>query len=101
MTTSSAKRTLRLDTKGRLPLAEVTKGLNINGLSGFQATVDANKRIILEPVVEMPASAADEFTTPLSLRDARRFVEILNADVEPNDRMTAAAARFKAWDERG
>jgi len=48
------------------------------------------------------AKAAEVFEqqtrTELTESDARRFLEILTADVEPNERMRAAARRFKEWD---
>lgn len=39
-----------------------------------------------------------ETQTELTEKDARRFLEILTADAEPNERMRDAARRFKEWD---
>ncbi len=41
--------TLRPDSKGR-----VTLGKLANGISGFRVEVDTQRRIILEPLVEIP-----------------------------------------------
>lgn len=53
MSASQRERTLRPDSKGR-----VTLGSLAAGTSGFKAHRDAKGRIILEPLVEVPASEA-------------------------------------------
>jgi hypothetical protein len=101
---TTATKTLRLDSKGRVSLGEVTKQLQLQGLSGFTVSFDPNTptRIILDAVVELPASEAAEraAVTNISLRDARRLMEILDDTTPPNDNLVAAAARFAAWERR-
>lgn len=101
---TSLKKTLRMDSKGRIALGEVAKRLNIPGLSGFTASFDpaSPHRIILEPVVELSASdAADnDAVTRLSLRDSQRLVELLDAAFTPSAELKQAAAAFKEWERR-
>lgn len=103
MTTATTK-TLRLDSKGRVSLGEVTKLLHLQGLSGFTVSFDpaSPTRLILDAVVELPAAEAveRESITNISLRDARRLAEILDDETPPNDNIVAAAARFAAWERR-
>ncbi len=102
--TAISSKTLRLDSKGRLSLGEVTRQLQLQGLSGFTVSVDPKvpTRIILDAVVELSAAEAAEreAIVNLSRRDAKRLIEILDDDQAPSDELSAAAARFQAWERR-
>jgi hypothetical protein len=101
---TATTKTLRLDSKGRVSLGEVTRQLHLQGLSGFTVSFDpaTPTRIILDAVVELPAAEAveREALTNLTQRDARRLMEILDDDTPPNEQLVAAAARFKTWERR-
>lgn len=60
-------KTLRPDAKGR-----VTLGSLADGISGFHVKVDAKQRIILEPLVEIPASEKWLFDNPEALAQVKK-----------------------------
>jgi len=101
---ATGRKTLRLDNKGRVSLGAVMKQLHLKGLSGFTVSFDpcTPTRIILDAVLELPAAAPleRELVTNVSLRDARRLMEILDDKTPPNDSLVAATARFAAWESR-
>jgi len=63
-------KTLRPDSKGRITLGKLSEGV-----SGFKMTVDKQERIILEPLVEIPAREKWLFNNPTALRQVRRGIE--------------------------
>jgi len=63
-------RTLRPDAKGRISLGSLSEGV-----SGFKVTVDKQHRIILEPLVEIPAHEKWLFNNPTALRQVQKGME--------------------------
>lgn len=63
-------KTLRPDSKGRINLGRLS-----NGVSGFKMTVDKQQRIILEPLVEMPAHEKWLFDHPIVLRQLQKGID--------------------------
>jgi len=102
---SASPKTVRLDTRGRVALADAIKQLGLSGLSGFNVSFDPDHpaRLILDAVVEVPAAAALEHASlvELSVRDAQRLIEILDDESPPGPHLKAAAARFAAWESNG
>jgi hypothetical protein len=64
------QKTLRPDSKGR-----ITLGCLSDGVSGFKMTVDRNHRIILEPLVEIPAHEKWLFDNPSALRHVQKGID--------------------------
>lgn len=58
--------TIRPDAKGRIALGKLAKGV-----SSFQATLDIDGRIILEPYTEIPAREKWLFDNPSALSAVR------------------------------
>ena len=58
----------------------------INGLTSFRDAL---------------ANQEDISTTTLTGRDAERFIEIIESDAEPNQKLTEAAKRYKDAIENG
>jgi len=63
-------KTLRPDSKGRITLGKLSQGV-----SGFNVTVDKQHRIILEPLVEIPAREKWLFDNPTALHQVRKGIE--------------------------
>ena len=63
-------KTLRPDSKGRITLGSLS-----DGVSGFKMTVDKQQRIILEPLVEIPAHEKWLFDNPIALRQIQKGVD--------------------------
>jgi len=78
--------TLRPDTKGRVCL-----GLLAKGVSSFQATVDSGGRIILEPFAEIPAREKWLFENPAALTGVRQG---LAESAQGRTRSRGSFARF-------
>jgi hypothetical protein len=62
--------TIRPDSKGRITLGKLAQGV-----SSFQATLDAEGRIILVPYAEIPAREKWLFDNPSALRAVRQGLE--------------------------
>lgn len=62
--------TIRPDSKGRIALGRLARGV-----SSFQATLDADGRIILEPYAEIPAREKWLFENPSALTAVREGLE--------------------------
>ena len=62
--------TIRPDAKGRIALGKLAKGV-----SSFQASLDAEGRIILEPFAEIPAREKWLFDNPAALSAVRDGLE--------------------------
>ncbi len=62
--------TIRPDSKGRIALGKLARGV-----SSFQATLDAEGRIILEPYAEIPAREKWLFENPSALTAVREGLE--------------------------
>jgi hypothetical protein len=62
--------TIRPDSKGRIALGRLARGV-----SSFQATLDADGRIILEPYAEIPAREKWLFENPSALIAVREGLE--------------------------
>lgn len=63
------RKTLRPDSKGRINLSPFSKGV-----SGFKMTVDHKQRIILEPLVEIPAREKWLFNNPKALQQVQKGI---------------------------
>jgi len=63
-------RTLRPDNKGRISLGRLSEGI-----SGFKVTIDEGHRIILEPLVEIPAREKWLFDNRKALRQIQQGIE--------------------------
>ncbi len=63
-------KTLRPDSKGRITLGSLSEGV-----SGFKVTVDKQHRIILEPLVEIPAREKWLFNNPTALRQVQKGIQ--------------------------
>lgn len=63
-------RTLRPDSKGRVTLGSLSEGV-----SGFRVSVDLQHRIILEPLVEIPAREKWVFKNPEILGQIKQGIE--------------------------
>ena len=63
-------RTVRPDSKGRITLGALS-----NGVSGFRLSVDPQHRIILEPLVEIPAHEKWVFANPFVLGQLKQGIE--------------------------
>ena len=63
-------KTLRPDSKGRITLGNLSQGV-----SSFKMTVDKQQRIILEPLVEIPAREKWLFDNPTALRQVQKGLE--------------------------
>jgi len=64
------ERTLRPDSKGRITLGALSEGV-----SGFKVSVDIRHRIILEPLVEIPAREKWIFDNPPVLKKIKRGIK--------------------------
>ncbi len=64
------QRTLRPDSKGRITLGALS-----DGISGFKVTVDDERRIILEPLIEIPAREKWLFENPMALGQLKQGIE--------------------------
>lgn len=64
------QRTLRPDSKGRITLGALS-----DGISGFNVTVDAQHRTILEPLVEIPAREKWLFENSMALGQLKQGIE--------------------------
>ena len=64
------QRTLRPDSKGRITLGSLSEGV-----SGFRVSVDFQHRIILEPLVEIPAREKWVFDNPAVLGQIKQGIE--------------------------
>jgi hypothetical protein len=64
------KRTLRPDSKGRITLGSLS-----DGISGFRVSVDAQHRIILEPLVEISAHEKWIYHNPVALGQIKQGIE--------------------------
>ncbi len=60
---------LRPDAKGRIALGRLS-----GGVSGFKMSVDKQQRIILEPLVEIPAREKWLFDNPGALRQVQKGI---------------------------
>lgn len=60
-------KTIKPDTKGRIYLGKLAEGV-----SGFTVQVDKNHRIILDPLVEIPAREKWLFDNKLALQSVRQ-----------------------------
>ncbi len=69
MTTLSSK-TVHPDSKGRIALGSLTKGI-----SSFGVTTDKEGRIILEPYVEIPAREQWLFKNKSAMKQVRKGME--------------------------
>ncbi len=58
------------DAKGRIYLGQLTEGV-----SGFRVEIDKNHRIILEPMVEIPAREKWLFTNKVALNSVKQGLE--------------------------
>jgi hypothetical protein len=67
MTTLHALMTVRPDAKGRITLGALAKGI-----SGFVVSYDKAHRIVLEPLVEIPAREQWLFKNKTALAQVRR-----------------------------
>jgi hypothetical protein len=65
-----AQRTLRPDSKGRISLGHLA-----SSVSGFKMAVDEQHRIILEPLVEIPAREKWLFDNPTVLRQVQKGID--------------------------
>jgi hypothetical protein len=63
-------RILRPDSKGR-----ITLGVLSEGMSGFKLTVDSQHRIILEPLMEIPAHEKWLFDDSISLKKITQGIQ--------------------------
>ncbi len=63
-------RTLRPDSKGRITLGALS-----DGVSGFKMTIDNQHRIILEPLVEIPAHEKWLFNNTVALGQIKQGIE--------------------------
>jgi hypothetical protein len=63
-------KTLRPDAKGRINLGALAKGI-----SGFNVSVDNEQRIILEPLVEIPAKEQWLFNNPEALNQVKKGLQ--------------------------
>ena len=63
-------KTLRPDSKGRISLGNLSEDV-----SGFKVTIDKQQRIILEPLVEIPACEKWLFNNPTALRQVQKGIE--------------------------
>ncbi len=63
-------KTLRPDSKGRITLGNLAKGV-----SGFKMTVDKQQHIILEPLVEIPAREKWLFDNQTALNQVRKGIQ--------------------------
>jgi len=68
--TEHIKRTIRPDAKGRINLGDMAKGV-----SGFRVEIDKDRRIILEPLVEIPAREQWLYKNKLAIKRIRRGVQ--------------------------
>lgn len=78
--------TIRPDAKGRITLGRLARGV-----SSFQATLDAEGRIILEPYAEIPAREKWLFENPTALSAVR---EGLEQSAQGKVRMRGSFAQF-------
>ncbi len=78
--------TIRPDSKGRIALGRLARGV-----SSFQATLDADGRIILEPYAEIPAREKWLFENPSALTAVR---EGLEQSVQGKVRTRGSFAKF-------
>jgi hypothetical protein len=60
-------KTVRPDAKGRITLGSLTKGV-----SGYVVTKDKNNRVILEPMVEIPAEEKWLFDNKMALHQVQQ-----------------------------
>lgn len=67
MANTAARKTIRPDSKGRITLGALT-----GGASSFRAHKDKKGRIILEPLVEVPAPEAWLWKNPAALKTVRQ-----------------------------
>ena len=65
-----AEKVLRPDSKGRITLGELARGV-----SSFRVTLDDRQRIVLEPYVEIPAREKWLFDNSDALQSVQRGLE--------------------------
>lgn len=63
-------KTVRPDLKGRINLGALSQNV-----SGFKLSVDEQQRIILEPLVEIPAREKWLFENPVALRQVQKGIK--------------------------
>lgn len=66
---------IRPDSKGRVTLGSLAKGV-----AGFEVTVDSNNRIILDPLVEVPAREKWLFDNEVALNQVKKGLQDAAAD---------------------
>jgi hypothetical protein len=64
------QKTIRPDAKGRINLGALSQNV-----SGFKMAVDKQHRIILEPLVEIPAQEKWLFENPVALRQVQKGIK--------------------------